>query len=434
MVLAAIAVYFAAKSSLVGEVDQDLKTLVTESRSKKTYAYFGSSVELMPSAQSDFLFPSHRFGGPSGEIQVVNQQGNIIQRKHSESKQTLPVTSMVKEVAGGKKSEGFQTVKIGHDHIRMYAKHIDIASGMAVQSGRSLQEITQSLSDLKAKLVLIVLFSSLFAGLGTLGVVYAMKQPLKNLTDSMNRIKTTQDLSQVLPAEGKDEIAELTRSFNSLLKEINLIHSKQSRFVADASHEMRTPLTVLRTNIQMLSNPKLSQTDKQAVLAETEEETRQLTDMINALLLLSREEKFETTPVDLGELTHQAVERANRHFEDTNFKFSCYQPLEIPLAPNLFNRALDNLLKNAAQWTHQGVEVKVEKNKIKIIDHGPGISKEDQEHIWDRFYRSSQARGKEGSGLGLALTKEAVEKSNAKIHVEDTPGGGATFVIEFIEN
>ena len=202
----------------------------------------------------------------------------------------------------------------------------------------------------------------------------------------------------------------------------------QRQLVADASHELRTPLTSLRTNIEVLAGDRaLAPGDREKLLGDVVEQLGEMTALIAELIELARAEQHHEEPEDvrLDLLTESAVERARRNTPSVTFTTDLGESL-VHGVPSTLERAVANLLDNAAKWSPPGgaVEVGVHEGEVTVRDHGAGIADEDLPYVFDRFYRASSARGLPGSGLGLAIVKQVAEAHGGTVTAEPAEGGG----------
>jgi two-component system sensor histidine kinase MprB len=200
----------------------------------------------------------------------------------------------------------------------------------------------------------------------------------------------------------------------------------QRQFVADASHELRTPLTSLRANVDYLRNdPALA--GREGVLNDVHGELEDLSSLVSDLIELARMESTTEAPVDvrLDELVAEAVERTGRRWPAVPID-ARLAPTVVLALPSQLERALANLLDNAAAWTDPGqpVEVEVAGGEVVVRDHGPGIPVADLPHVFERFYRSAEARRRPGSGLGLAIVQQAAVAAGGSVIAERPADGG----------
>jgi two-component system, OmpR family, sensor histidine kinase MprB len=300
--------------------------------------------------------------------------------------------------------------------------------GIALQVARNSREVERSLHRVGLLLVLITLGGiAVAAGLG-LAVSQAALRPVRRLTQTAEHVTETGDLSQRIEAGGQDELSRLATSFNTMLGALEESSRAQRQLVADASHELRTPLTSLRTNIEVLVGERsLAPEERERLLSDVVEQLGEMTTLIAELIELARAEQHpdEAQDVRLDLLAADAVERAQRNRPNVTFKTD-FEASLVHGAPSTIERAVANLLDNAAKWSPPGgeIEVGVRGREVTVRDHGPGIAKEDLPYVFDRFYRASDARGLPGSGLGLAIVKQVAEAHGGTVVAERPDGGG----------
>jgi two-component system sensor histidine kinase MprB len=203
--------------------------------------------------------------------------------------------------------------------------------------------------------------------------------------------------------------------------------------VADASHELRTPITSLRTNIEVLAESESLPRDERArLLSDVEEQITELGMLVADLIELARgdQPRRDTEDVRLDELVGEAVARARRHAPSVRFD-ARLEPAVVEGSRDRLARAVNNLLDNAAQHSPPGgvVEVDAGPDGVRVRDHGDGVAEADIPHLFDRFYRGVTARGRPGSGLGLAIVRQVAEQHGGSVRAANAPGGGAEFVL-----
>ena len=201
--------------------------------------------------------------------------------------------------------------------------------------------------------------------------------------------------------------------------------------MADASHELRTPVTSLRTNVEVLRDaPPMSDADRRALLDDVVDQAEELGNLVADLIELARDGEAPTAAdeVRLDELVAEAVVRARRHAPAVEFTLHS-EGCVVTGTPERIARAINNLLDNAAQHSDR-VDVTVGRDGTVVVrDHGPGVPAEDQPHLFDRFYRGATARGRPGSGLGLAIVRQVAEAHGGSVRLESPEDGGARFVL-----
>jgi two-component system sensor histidine kinase MprB len=230
----------------------------------------------------------------------------------------------------------------------------------------------------------------------------------------------------------------LATSFNKMLEALGESRRQQAQLVADAGHELRTPLTSLRTNIEVLLRVHdLPETDRAALFGDITAQLTELTTLVGDLVELARDDEQRPEPEDvrLDLVVEDAVDRARRRAPSLTFHLAIRDALVLT-QPNLLERAVLNVLDNAAKWSPPGSEIDVVVTRsgsswrLEVRDHGPGITDEDLPHVFDRFYRSAAARFLPGSGLGLAIVRQVVESSGGSVAAVSSPSGGTIVRID----
>ena len=202
----------------------------------------------------------------------------------------------------------------------------------------------------------------------------------------------------------------------------------QRRLVADASHELRTPITSLTTNLELLSeHPSGSDPELLGLIGAALAQTGDLTATVEDLLELTREDGTarEEEPVRLDEITALCIERARRNHPTARFTLNS-SPTVVDGRPDRLGRAIDNLLTNAAVHGGGEVEVAVDSKGVSVGDRGPGIPDGEVERVFDRFHRGASTQNIPGTGLGLAIVEQVAGAHGGSASVEPREGGGPT--------
>ncbi len=366
-----------------------------------------------------------------GYQQLIDSHGNVLFR--SSAAVTLPVDPRTRELAAGVGHHFFRDALLDGVPVRILAERI--APGHAVELAQPLTEVNHLLYNLRLILVLLGLGGIALAALLGRLVAGAAVAPVRRLTQTAEHVAETQDLSQRISPSGEDEIGRLARSFNAMLDALQLSMNAldasvdaQRQLVADASHELRTPVTSLRMNIEILQRAEdMELEDRQRLLDDVVEQIEELTLLMNDLIDLARGEEphLDSEDVRLDAIVEQIVERARRRSPDTTFIIDL-EPRVIAGVGARLERAVANLVDNAVKYSPAGepVEIRLRRDELTVRDHGPGISAEDLPHVFDRFYRGAEARGRPGSGLGLAIVRQVASQHGAIVAAEPAPGGG----------
>jgi two-component system sensor histidine kinase MprB len=296
------------------------------------------------------------------------------------------------------------------------------------------------LSKLRVILALVFLAGvALAAGLGRLAARRVLT-PLAEVTATAQLIGETDDLSQRLEIRADDEVGQLAERFNVMLERLEISRvaldasvASQRQLVADASHELRTPVTSLRTNIEvLLSGGVVDEEDRRQLLADVVEQSEELSTLVADLIDVARgdvpPEHLEDARLD--RLVESALERARRHSPGVDFTADL-KPVVVTGSAERLMRAINNLLDNASGHTAPGtpVHVTVDGGGVTVRDSGQGISEQDLPHLFDRFYRGENSRARQGSGLGLAIVRQVAEQHGGTISAANAPDGGAVFTL-----
>jgi two-component system sensor histidine kinase MprB len=383
----------------------------------------GRGPELGPVPQG----PGGRFGGAEGYVQFVSAAGAAY-RPRGQLGTALPVDDRDRAVARGEREEALTDRDVDGDHLRVLT--VAVQGGEAVQVARPLGEVDSVLRSLTAIFATFTLVGiALASGLGAV-VTRSALTPVRRFTERTESIAGARDPSRRLPVgEEDDELARLARTFNSTLDQLERSVTAQRQLVADASHELRTPLASLRTNIELLqSGRELPDQDRRELMEDVREEIDELTRLVADVVELARrgESTADFDDVRLDELVRVAVDRARRRAPATKFAADL-APVVVRGAADRLDRAVTNLLDNAAKWGGEAtVDVRLTPaGELTVRDRGPGFKPEDLPHVFDRFYRAREARGMRGSGLGLAIVRQTAESHGGSVSARNAPGGGA---------
>lgn len=426
--LAALAAYFTVHHQLLSQVDS---ALITEASSAPSS---GPDRTFRPEQVAPFL---QRYA--DSDLQVIDASGQVVDSYAPSG--PLPVTAIQTAVVGPNRQYSFETISYRGVRYRVITQSgfVDASTGapLAIQIARPLSDIDHTLSDLRLILWLVTLAGiAVSIGLGYL-IGRATIRPVERLTAAAEHVAATQDLAAIIEEEGDDELARLAHSFNSMLAALAASRQQQARLISDAGHELRTPITSLRTNIEVLMRvPELPEADRQELVADVQAQLEELSTLIGDVVELAREDerRVEKIEVRLDAIVDHAVERARRRAP--SIVFVCHLvPGMIRGQPALLERAVLNVLDNAVKWSppEGTVEVSLQRTDrwvLEVRDHGPGVSALDLPHVFDRFYRAETARSMPGSGLGLAIVRQVVNEHGGFVGAASPEDGGTLIHIE----
>ena len=253
--------------------------------------------------------------------------------------------------------------------------------------------------------------------------------PIGRLTKAAEHVAETQELEARIAVERDDEVGRLAASFNHMLAALEESRQQQQRLVHDAGHELRTPLAALRTNIELLARADdMPSRERKSLLDDITFELQELSNLVTEVVDAATDADVADEPmvgVALNQLVGRMIERARRR-TDLEIR-SELESFHMVGRRVMLERAVANLLDNAAKWSPAGasIDVSLSDGRLEVRDHGPGIDAEDRPRVFDRFYRSDAARGSPGSGLGRSIVKRVVENHNGFVFAEAAADGGA---------
>ncbi len=344
---------------------------------------------------------------------------------------TPPVSAAAFDVAAGEAAPYFSDAAIGDLPVRGYTA--PLGEGRAVQVSARADTVQASVTRVGWRIAAAGGLGVLLAGfLGYLSARTVLR-PVERLTRTAETVAATRDPGHRIEVSGHDELSRLAAAFNTMLAELEESSAAQRQLVADASHELRTPLTGLRANTDLLGRD-LDPERRARVVATLRSQTVAMTRLVNDLIELARGDRGEhrDEAVRLDEVVEHCVVSVRRDRPETGFDLHA-EATVVQGDPERLTRAVANLVDNAAKFSPADgtVQVSLFGSELTVRDHGPGIAAEDLPHVFDRFYRSSAARGTPGSGLGLAIVRQVADAHGAALTVEAPPDGGTLVRLHF---
>jgi two-component system sensor histidine kinase MprB len=372
------------------------------------------------------------FGAASGYVQLVSATGAIfVPGGQGSSPTKLALTASDRAIARAGAGSALTDRSVQGTRLRVLTEGTGAG---AVMIARPLTEVEHELSRLLLILALIGAGGIVLAAiLGTL-VARTALAPISAFTGRTETLTGNLDLSRRLEVQGRDELTRLAESFNGTLDALERSVQAQRQLIADASHELRTPMSSLRANIQILSEAeRLPAAEQESLRRDIVEELDELTALVGDVVELARGAApgAEAEDVRLDELVEAALQRARRRGA-VRFDVSLEQTVVRGQADRI-ERAVSNLIDNARKWSPPDgvVEVRLRDGVLSVRDHGPGFSEQDLPFVFDRFYRAKDARGLPGSGLGLAIVRQAAEACGGFAQAANADGGGALLRVGF---
>jgi two-component system sensor histidine kinase MprB len=373
-------------------------------------------------------------GQERGLFQLLGAGGQVL--VPPDEGRAWPVGARARALAASGRGSYLSEARISGDHLRILtAALLPGTQARAIQIARSLNETDHTLANLRLTLTLVALGGVALAALLGALVSRAVMVPVRQLTEAAEHIARTNDLARRIPTRGGGELQRLAVSFNAMLealqqsmRALDTSARAQRQLVADTSHELRTPVTSVRANIEVLQqSPDLPEPERERMLADVTEQLEDLTALIGDVIELARGD--EPSPVleevRLDELVAETIARVRLHAPQARIEQQLSETVVLG-DPARLDRAIKNLLDNALKFgpATGPVEVRLGGGELTVRDHGPGIDPADLEHAFDRFYRGAGARALPGSGLGLAIVRQVAHAHGGSASAEAAPGGG----------
>jgi two-component system sensor histidine kinase MprB len=425
--LAVVVCYASVSYRLHSELDGQLKA-----EANYDHATIEAAIAIRNGYPHINNYPAYR-GGSSPYIEVVSSTGAFSVRSGAE----LPGVAQAAAIARGSQGAGFRDVTINGTRICVYS--VRVSNDVALELGRPLTSNNSLLHTLRLILVVVFLVAVPLAALFGRFAARRVLRPLAEVTATAEAIAETDDLSRRIDVHDEDEVGVLAARFNAMLERLSVSRQEldgsvrsQRQLVADASHELRTPVTSLRTNVEvLLASPDLDEGDR-ALLEDVLEQTEELSSLVADLIEVARGElpSDSLEDVRLDKLVEEALVRARRNAPHTSYGAQL-EPVVVQGSPERLARAINNLLDNAAKHAGGGpVDVIVDAGGVTVRDHGQGIDPGDLPHVFERFYRGINSRSTQGSGLGLAIVRQTADLHGGAVRADNAPDGGAIFTLQ----
>jgi heavy metal sensor kinase len=451
--------YFTLSKSLYRDVDNKLRSLAeliaSESASPLSKFGFGNIDQALERSMD--LKPIGKF------IQVLDESGRIGRKSDNLKNIQLPISlSALKNASQGlitfETNRSFESPPLRIVTLPVLENnHIT----KIVQVASSLEDVEDALNTLLIILMVAVPLALLVASLGGQFLANKALKPVDHITQTARMI-TSQNLNQrIKPLKVKDEISRLIETFNEMISRLDRSFRQIKQFSTDASHELKTPLTILKGEVEVGLRKERGPREYEQILKSNLEEVNRMSQIVEDLLLLSKadsgEIRLNREDIDLTEILNEVVAQVNVLAQSKNLRIETanhHKGIHIFADPLRIRELFLNLIENGIKYTEEGGSIRIllakdtwlqdgnlsgqpqdgqaEFVKIIVSDTGIGIAKEDRERIFDRFFRVDKARSREqgGSGLGLSICKWIVEAHRGEIKVESELGKGSSFIVK----
>jgi len=456
--LAIIASDFAAntalRSYLISQVDNQLFSISSGSLERLDRAGIAPQSEFEESRSPFRVLQPIRGVPTSTSLTLLDREGNLIGQVGGElAGQNFGVTGLKVSQVERYENKPFTIEGEGRNpDVRALALVLPTGMGSVI-AANSLEEVDKTLSQLRFLFFFLGLIAIFLTALVSRWIIAISLRPLDKVEETAEAIAAG-DLSARLPAAKPDtEVGRLTTSLNMMLSRIEQSFSvrvesenKLRRFVADASHELRTPLTAIRGFAELHRQGAVSGEEKtKELISRIEGESIRMSSLVEDLLLLARLDQareLDFEPVDLNTLIDEVVASAKAAGPNHPIELNLPQEELFVLGDSRrIHQVVANLLANARTHTPLGTKINVTARQtlaeviIEVADNGPGLSKSDQERIFERFFRADPARVRnsgEGSGLGLSIVDAVMKAHGGYVSVKSELDKGATFTLHFL--
>jgi heavy metal sensor kinase len=385
-------------------------------------------------------FKEHSVLGPGGDLfQVCDADGVWLYRSAPLENHDVPIRLPASLPPTGLVEDR----NVGGTNLRFLSRSATVlGKPYAIQVAAPTQELLEGLRAFKWALVLLVPVVLAVAATGGFWMSRRALRPVDEITATARSIGE-KNLGDRLPVPNThDELRRLSETLNEMLERIEGAFRRVTQFTADASHELRTPVALIRTTSELALRKHRSEPEYREALDEVHAESVRTTDLIENLLTLARADAgkatLERTSVGVGSLVLEVSGQAERLAQERGISLACHVPVEAVTVSGdrgtlrrLFLILLDNALKYTPTGGNVEVSVGQESHRavVEVRDSGIGIIEDDLTHIFERFYRSDKSRSRDsgGAGLGLSIAKWIVEAHGGDIRVASQPERGTTF-------
>lgn len=433
-----VATWFAMRASLYHAIDEALEDRVGGVR---TFMEKQISSLSVPEIRDEFR--EHSVLGPGGDLfQVCNETGQFLYRSIPLETNSVPVA-----LPGTLDTSRFETLNIQGHMLRFYSQRIAVnGKAYTVQVAAPVDEALEAMERFRVILAFAAPLLLIAASAGGYWISRRALAPVDEISRAAQRI-SIENLSDRLqiPQTG-DQLQRLSETLNDMLSRLEASVRRITQFTADASHELRAPVSLIRTTAEVAALKRDRPANEYLeALDEIQEEAERTSQVVDSLMLLARtdsgKEMLDCVPVDACAIVRGAAEQGERLAQNHGVGFSIDLPhssIPIQADAEALRRALLILMDNAAKYTPSGGSIRVSLAprdgfaEASVSDTGIGIDPQDMPLLFDRFWRADKARSREqgGTGLGLSIAKWIVDMHGGSISVQSELGKGSVFKIQ----
>ena len=430
-----IMAWFGMQASVYHAIDDELRDRV---RGVGKFMDLQTASLSIPEIRDEFR--EHSVLGPGGDLfQVCDQDGQWLYRSVPLESNNVPIVR-----PGALDAPRFENLRVQDRSVRFYSSRIDVnGKPYTVQVAVPMHEAFEALDRFR----LLLLFAAPLLLIAASGGGYWLStralSPVDEISRAAQRI-SIENLADRLPeSQTGDQLQRLSETLNAMFSRLDAAVRRITQFTADASHELRAPVSLIRTTAEVaLQRKDRSAAEYFEALREILEESERTSQVVDSLMLLARadsgKEALECAGADACAVVREAADQGEKLARNHGLEFAARlpnTPVPIRADSNALRRALLILIDNAVKYTPKGGSVKVNLETsndfalVSVSDTGIGIANTDVPHIFDRFWRVDKARSREegGAGLGLSIAKWIVEMHSGSINVESELGKGSIF-------
>ena len=433
-----VVAWYAARASIYHAIDDELRDRV---RGVAKFMNLQTASLSVPEIRDEFR--EHSVLGPGGDLfQVCDEAGEWLYRSVPLESNGVPITR-----PGALEAPRFEALRVEGRSLRFYSRRIEVhGKSYTVQVAAPMHEALEALDRFRILLLFAAPLLLIAASAGGYWLSTRALAPVDEISRTAQRI-SIENLADRLPVPlTGDQLQRLSETLNAMFARLEAAVRRITQFTADASHELRTPVTLIRTTAEVaLQRKDRTAKEYSEALRDILEESERTSLVVESLMLLARtdsgKETLECARADACTIFREAVDQGEKLARNAGLEFTASLPsgpVPIQADGNALRRALLILIDNAVKYTPKGGSVKVDLDTnhdfaiASVSDTGIGITKADAAHIFDRFWRADKARsrGQGGAGLGLSIAKWIVEMHRGTIGVQSEPGKGSTFHVQ----
>jgi Signal transduction histidine kinase len=384
-----------------------------------------------------------QFASTGGRVVVLDQTGTELVDSAPTGSPELPITRD-DLAAADRHAHLVRELTSAGDVVRLTVEPVTSSDGRQLgyvawaDSTRPLRDPLTTVS------VALVTGGALVVGLALVGGLFLARRaltPVADVTETARAISLSGDFAARVEAGAPgDEVGELAVAFNEMLAALEQNHQALQRFLGDASHQLRTPLTTIRANLDLAERPGLPEDERRAILADARDEAERMGRLIGDLLSLARAEsgaRLAFGPVEVDALLVDSVRRQRLAAPHVRMSVTSIEPALVEGDRDRLRELFGILLDNAARYTPEGgavaahLEVRDRRVLVRVEDTGIGLDEQDRERVFERLYRGTRARQlrPSGTGLGLAIARWIVESHAGTIELANRTEGGTVATV-----